>query len=100
MRLRRQIIDKIHRAAENSFENASIYLFGSRSDGGKIGGDIDIAIDAKGITKSQFRKNKIKLLANLVREGFDLKIDIVDYNTSDALLSKCIKQEGCFLFAV
>ena len=96
MRLQKVIIDKIKEAIYDSFGNVNIYLFGSRTDDMKKGGDIDIAIDVD-LTTSQFHKNKIKFLVNLFKKDFDLKIDIVNYNTKDSLLKKQIEKNAILI---
>lgn len=92
MRLEKRVITKIKNAIDNSFGKVDTYLFGSRVDDQKKGGDIDIAIDAN-ISKSEFRKRKIKFLTNLFKQDFHLKIDIVNYNTHDTLLKQQIDQD-------
>lgn len=89
MRLETRIINTIKSAVKNSFGNVDIYLFGSRVDDTKKGGDIDIAIDSD-LSRVEFRKLKAKLLANLIYANFDMKIDIVNYNTTDPLLHQQI----------
>ncbi|MBN2782347.1 MAG: nucleotidyltransferase domain-containing protein [Campylobacterales bacterium] len=85
MRLRKTIIDKIKRAIKDSFGDVNVYLFGSRVDDAKKGGDIDIAIECN-LSKEEFRKNKVKFLSYLSTNGFEFPIDVVDYNTKDDLL--------------
>lgn len=96
MRLEKIIINKIKEAIYDSFGNVNIYLFGSRTDDMKKGGDIDLAIDVN-ISTSQFRKNKIKFLTNLFKKDFDLKIDIVNYNTKDLLLKNQIEKNAILI---
>ena len=96
MRLEKIVIGKIKDAVYESFGNVNIYLFGSRTDDMKKGGDIDIAIDVN-LTATQFRKNKIKFLVNLFKKDFDLKIDIVNYNTKDSLLRKQIEKNAILI---
>jgi len=48
-------------------------------------GGIDIAIDTN-LSGEQFKRHKIQIIALLVKAGFDLKIDVVSYHTSEALL--------------
>jgi predicted nucleotidyltransferase len=96
MRLEKIIINKLKEAAYDSFGNVNIYLFGSRTDDTKKGGDIDIAIDAD-ISNVQFRKNKIKFVTNLFKKDFDLKIDIVNYNTKDLFLKKQIDKNAILI---
>lgn len=96
MRLERIIIDKIKEAIYDSFGNVNIYLFGSRTDDMKSGGDIDLAIDVD-ISRIEFRKNKIRFLTNLIKKDFDLKIDLVNYNTKDLLLKNQIEKNGILI---
>jgi predicted nucleotidyltransferase len=91
MRLSKRIITILQDNIKKSFGNVNIYLFGSRTDDDKRGGDIDLAIDAN-ISKQDFRKKKSLLLAMLIRIDFDYKIDIVNFNTKDALLHNEILQ--------
>ncbi len=95
MRLGKRVVDKIKVAAKNSFGDVNIYLFGSRVDDSKRGGDIDIAIDTNAnLSRVEFRKNRAKFISNLIREEIYLKIDIVDYNTKDKLLHDNIRNNS------
>jgi len=85
MRLSNRIVKILNENIKKSFGDVNIYLFGSRTDDTKRGGDIDLAIDTN-LTRQEFRKQKAKLLAMLTRIDFDYKIDLVDYNTKDKLL--------------
>jgi len=85
MRLSKRVITILQDNITKSFGNVNIYLFGSRTDESKKGGDIDLAIDTN-ISKQEFRKKKSLLLAMLIRIDFDYKIDIVNFNTKDELL--------------
>ena len=85
MRLSNRIVKILNENIKKSFGDVNIYLFGSRTDDTKRGGDIDLAIDTN-LTRQEFRKQKAKLLAMLTRIDFDYKIDLVDYNTKDELL--------------
>ena len=91
MRLSNRIIGIIQRGILNSFGNVDIYLFGSRVDDSKKGGDIDLALDVD-LSKDEFRKKKVLFITHMVKVGFDLKIDLVQYNKKDMLLYKEIKQ--------
>ena len=91
MRLSKRIINILQDNIKKSFGNVNIYLFGSRTDDNKRGGDIDLAIDTN-ISKQDFRKKKSLFLALLIRVDFDYKIDIVNFNTKDELLYNEIQQ--------
>jgi len=96
MRLQKRIIDIITQSVFHSFGDVDIYLFGSRMDDTKKGGDIDIAVDIN-ISRVEFRKNKAKFISNIIRLGFDLKIDIVPYNTKDSLLYQQIRKNSIMI---
>ncbi|MDQ7061996.1 MAG: nucleotidyltransferase domain-containing protein [Sulfurimonas sp.] len=85
MRLSKRIINILQSNILKSFGDVNIYLFGSRTDDSKKGGDIDLAIDTN-ISKQDFRKKKSLFLSLLMRIDFDYKIDIVNFNTKDELL--------------
>ena len=86
MRLSSRLKNSIIKSIYNSFGNVDIYLFGSRVDDTKKGGDIDLAIDTA-MSKKEFKANKIKFLVSMLKMGLDLKIDLVKYNQDDVLFS-------------
>jgi len=90
MRLSQRVINILQSNIKKSFGDVNVYLFGSRTDDSKRGGDIDLAIDTN-ISREEFRKNKSLLLAMLMRIDFDYKIDIVNFNSTDELLNHEIK---------
>jgi len=93
MRLSKKVIEILQNNIKKSFGDVDIYLFGSRTDDTKKGGDIDLAIDTK-LSRQDFRKKKSSLLANLIKIDFDYDIDIVEYNTNDELLYNEIKNNN------
>ena len=96
MRLDNIVLNKIKEAIYDSFGDVKIYLFGSRVDDTKKGGDIYIAIDTN-LDSIKFRRRKIKFLTNLFKKDFHLKIDIVNLNTKDELLKKQIEKDGILI---
>ncbi len=97
MRLNGRLKEVLKNTLTDIFGTADTILFGSRTDDHAIGGDIDIAIKTD-ISLTEFRKSKIMFLTSLIRQNFDLKIDLVQYNNSmDALLKKEINQKGISL---
>ena len=72
------------------YHKGSIYLFGSRTDDSKLGGDIDLFLEID--EKPSFEK-KIKFLSKLKRILGEQKIDIVFNEDSSRLIemeiSKC-----------
>jgi predicted nucleotidyltransferase len=91
MRLSKRIVNILQNNIKKSFGDVNIYLFGSRTDDTKKGGDIDIAIDTN-LSRQDFRKKKSLFLAMLTRIDFDYQVDIVDFNTKDELLYNEIQQ--------
>lgn len=90
MRLSKKIIAKIKEAVYLSFGEVDVYLFGSRVDDTKKGGDIDIALDVE-LSRDDFRKRKVKFLGYMMREGYELKIDIVPYKQKNPLFQNEIE---------
>ncbi len=67
--------------------NAAVFLFGSRIDDAKKGGDIDLFIRTD--NKDQLYDKKLRFLARLKRQIGEQKIDIV-FNEDE---SRLIEQE-------
>ena len=93
MRLSKRIVNILQDNIIKSFGDVDIYLFGSKTDDNKRGGDIDLAIDVN-ISRQDFRKKKSLFLALLMRIDFDYKIDIVNFNTKDELLYNEIRENN------
>jgi len=93
MRLSNRILNIIKQCIYNSFGDVKVYLFGSRADDTKKGGDIDLAIDTC-ISSEEFKNKKIKFLTSMIRLGFELKIDLVRYKNDDRLLCQEIKNNS------
>jgi len=92
-RMQQLIVDAVH----NSFGDTKIYLFGSRTDESKKGGDIDIALMLD-IDKHEFRKKKVQFKKYLFQKGYDLKIDLLQWNDNiDNLLQKEIETNHILL---
>lgn len=85
MRLSPRIQEILKNAVLKSFGDVHIYLFGSRADDSKKGGDIDLAV-AVDLPQNEFRQKKIAFLTSLARLNFDLKVDVVPYSPKDDLL--------------
>ncbi len=83
MRLNKEYIDVIKDNFNRVFQKGEIYLFGSRVDDTKKGGDIDLYLVVKDKT-NLFRK-KLKFLAKIKRVLGEQKIDVV-FNIDDTRL--------------
>jgi predicted nucleotidyltransferase len=55
--------------------DAKIYLFGSRADDNKKGGDIDLLIVSKKITKKDVRKLRIDFFEKFGEQKIDIVMD-------------------------
>lgn len=91
MRLPQKVVNILQESITKSFGNVNFYLFGSRADDTKKGGDIDLAIDVN-LSKEEFRKKKSIFLSLLTRIDFAYKIDVVNFNTKDELLYREIRR--------
>ncbi|WKZ71049.1 MAG: nucleotidyltransferase domain-containing protein [Melioribacteraceae bacterium] len=97
MRLKKTHIDFIKRTAKELFgENSQVYLFGSRVDDNKRGGDIDIYIETN--QKTNIFEKKIEMLKLLHDYLGEQKIDIVINNYSNQkYIYEIAKQDGIML---
>ena len=96
MRLSKRLLAIIKEGLAKSFSGADVYLFGSRIDDTKRGGDIDIAIDTD-ISRVEFRKQKVKFIIYMLKHDLDLKIDLVRLKNKNSLLESEILGNGILL---
>ena len=75
MRLSKYYLDSIKTAFSSVFGDGAIYLFGSRIDDAKKGGDIDLFIEIE--DKSNLFEKKIKFLSKLKQKIDNQKIDVI-----------------------
>ncbi len=92
MRLNQKQLSSIRTNFTNFFNDGKIYLFGSRVDDSKKGGDIDLYISTK--SKENLAYKKIQFLAKVKREIGEQKIDVVFDYGQDRLIDKKAKEEG------
>jgi predicted nucleotidyltransferase len=79
MRLKQQELDIIKQSAIKFFGDSShIYIFGSRVDDAKKGGDIDIFIETN--KNENILESKIKFLVELEKKLGEQKIDLIVKN--------------------
>ena len=83
MRLNQEYIDVIKDNFNRVFQKGEIYLFGSRVDDTKKGGDIDLYLVLE--EKTDLFRKKLKFLAKIKRVLGEQKIDIV-FNIDDTRL--------------
>ena len=88
MRLEEWEINEIKKSLREVFgENAKVYLFGSRIDDRKKGGDIDLYVEADNIDYEKEKEFWILLQERLGEQ----KIDII-YNKNKFLIEKVAKK--------
>jgi len=92
MRLSKEYINVIKNAFNEVFKDGEIYLFGSRVDDNKKGGDIDLYLILK--DKSNLFEKKIKFLAKIKKILGEQKIDVVFNKDSNRLIEKEAKKWG------
>ena len=92
MRLSKRYIEVIKKYFKVFFENGEIYLFGSRVDDSKKGGDIDLYLEVK--DQSNLFEKKLKFLSRVKKELGDQKIDVVFNTDSSRLIEKEALQWG------
>jgi len=92
MRITEQAKNAIIDAVKNADPDAKVWLFGSRVDDSKKGGDIDIAILSEKIDKDIMQKIKVRRFI-CDRIG-DQKIDIVTTNSGDEAIFRLAVEEG------
>jgi predicted nucleotidyltransferase len=93
MRLSREEIQGIKNALSEIDNKAVVYLFGSRVDDNKKGGDIDLLVFSKDMS---FEK-KLELQCLLLRFLGDQKIDVVIASERNKNFVNYIKQEAILL---
>jgi len=79
MRLKEFEIKAIKDAVCSLDKNSKVYLFGSRVDDSKRGGDIDLII----ISKKLISGDKYKIYSRITKIIEEQKIDIIIYNGKD-----------------
>ncbi|RLA07944.1 MAG: nucleotidyltransferase domain-containing protein [Gammaproteobacteria bacterium] len=86
MRLNKQYVQVIKKSFNDVFQKGEIYLFGSRVDDSKKGGDIDLFLVIE--NKINIFKKKLKFLAKIKKELGEQKIDIIFNFDENRLIEK------------
>ena len=92
MRLSKKYIEVIKDSFNTVFKEGEIYLFGSRVDDTKKGGDIDLYLVVN--EKSNLFRKKLKFLAKIKKELGEQKIDVVFNLDENRLIEKEAKKWG------
>ena len=72
MRLKQYEIDAIKESIKQYDENAQVYLYGSRADNTKKGGDIDLLIISGKIKNREIRKIRLKIFDVIGEQKIDI----------------------------
>ncbi|MGC8734855.1 MAG: nucleotidyltransferase domain-containing protein [bacterium] len=95
MRINEEVIELIRELANKYFgQDSKVYIFGSRIDDSKKGGDVDIYIET---FVENIVNNKILFLIDLEKEIGEQKIDLIVYNPNlmeEELIHEIAKKEG------
>ena len=79
MRLKDYEVRAIKDSVHSLDKNARVYLFGSRVDDKKRGGDIDLIV----VSEKMNYKDKLRIYTNIFKKLDEQKIDIILYNGKD-----------------
>ena len=93
MRLTKYEVEAIKRAFKETFEDGKVYLFGSRVDDTKRGGDIDLYL----VPSKKFddeMERKIRFLIKLDEYIGEQKIDVVLAKDKNRLIEQESLREG------
>ena len=95
MRLSRVEVETIKAAFTEVFGDGKVYLFGSRVDDSKRGGDIDLYLTLN--EHDKLFEKKIKFLSKIKRRLGEQKIDVVFNQDGNRLIEKEARQWGIML---
>jgi predicted nucleotidyltransferase len=95
MRLKENEIKKIKEVFAKVFEHGELYLFGSRVDDSKRGGDIDLYIIPD--SRDNLAAKKIDFQVLLKKAIDEQKIDVVIDRGKNRLIDKIAKTTGVLL---
>lgn len=95
MRLTEYEVDTIRKVFLNVFSHGRLYLFGSRINDTKKGGDIDIYIEP--VERKKLLSKKIDFLIQLKKFIGEQKIDVVIDRGENRLIDIVAKEKGMLL---
>ncbi len=90
MRLSKKEIEVLKAALDNLGKPYKLYLFGSRVDDNKRGGDIDLLVVSKELTRRDLRRVRVEFFKHFGEQ----KIDIVLDNGKNDPFIEIIKQKA------
>ncbi len=93
MRITQKEIDVLKRKLYQLSPEAKLYLFGSRVDDTKRGGDIDLLIEDSNLTKKDIRLLKLEFFKHFGEQKLDI---ILDRGQDDPFI-QIIKQNAILL---
>ena len=96
MRLSQFQIESIQKVFQDIFKNGEIYLFGSRVDNTKKGGDIDLYIVPQNL--DNLAKKRVDFLVYLKRLIGEQKIDVVIDRGDNRLIDYKALKNGVLLW--
>jgi predicted nucleotidyltransferase len=82
LRLTSSQVDLLKRELGLLSKEAKIYLFGSRVDDNKKGGDIDLLIISKKINKKDIRKLRVEFFKKFGEQKMDIVLDDGTFSNS------------------
>ncbi len=81
MRLAQEQIDVLKNKLKTFSLDAKIYLFGSRTDDTKRGGDIDLLILSNEVTKKDLRVLRVEFFKHFGEQKLDIVLDNGEFKT-------------------
>jgi len=90
VRLSEKEIEVLKFAFDKLGKSYRLYLFGSRVDDNKKGGDIDLLVVSNELTKKDLRKVRIEFFKHFGEQKIDIVLDNGEYNP----FIKLIKQKA------
>jgi predicted nucleotidyltransferase len=80
MRLHPKQINLLKDTLKTISSSAKLYLFGSRVDDNKKGGDIDLLVVSKDMTKKDLRYLRIEFFKHFGEQKIDIVLDDGEFN--------------------
>ena len=95
MRLSPEVTRAIQEAFAQVFENGDLYLFGSRVDDARKGGDIDLYVDTD--NRERLGEKRIEFLTQIKRNIGNQRIDLVVARGTKRSIDEIATTEGILL---